>query len=66
MKRIENMIVGTGEELKPVVKSMWRSSEFCPLYSDIPKLIPHKIYGIDTSDGTISTSDDILRELLNL
>lgn len=68
MKKImiegKKAIVGTGEELTPVVKSMWRAKEKFVLFEDRPKLNPYKMYGICEEDGTILTSDVIVAYLL--
>lgn len=57
-------IVGTGEELTPVVKSMWSSKEKFVLFEERPKLNPYKMYGVCEDDGTILTSDVIVAYLL--
>lgn len=57
-------IVGTGEELTPVVKSMWRAEEKFVLFEERPKLNPYKMYGVYEDDGTILTSDVIVAYLL--
>ena len=68
MKRliIENkkVIVGTGEELTPVVKSMWRAKEKFVLFEELPKLNPYKMYGVREDDGIILTADVIVAYLL--
>ena len=58
------VIVGTGEELTPVVKSMWRAKEKFVLFEERPKLNPYKMYGVCEYDGTILTADVIVAYLL--
>lgn len=57
-------IVGTGEELIPVVKSIWRCKDKYTLYEDCPKLNPYKMYGICEEDGTVLTADVIVSYML--
>ena len=57
-------IVGTGEELTPVVKSMWRNKEKFVLFEEPPKLNPYKMYGIHEEDGTVLTADVIVAYML--
>ena len=57
-------IVGSGEELTPVVKSMWRNKEKFVLFEEHPKLNPCKMYGVREDDGIILTADVILEYLL--
>lgn len=57
-------IVGSGEELIPVVKSIWRCKDKYTLYEDCPKLNPHKMYGICEEDGTVLTADVIVSYML--
>lgn len=68
MKRLiiedRKAIVGTGEELTPVVKSMWRSKEKFVLFEERPKLNPYKMYGVREDDGIILTADVIVSEML--
>lgn len=68
MKRLiiedRKVIVGTGEELTPVVKSMWRAKEKFVLFEDRPKLNPYKMYGICEEDGTVLTADVIVSYML--
>ena len=68
MKRLiiedRKVIVGTGEELTPVVKSMWRAKEKFVLFEERPKLNPYKMYGVCEDNGTILTSDVIVEYLL--
>lgn len=68
MKKImiegKKAIVGTGEELTPVVKSMWRAKEKFVLFEDRPKLNPYKMYGVCEDDGIILTADVIVAYLL--
>lgn len=60
----KKVIVGTGEELTPVVKSMWRAKEKFVLFVERPKLTPYKMYGVCEEDGTILTADVIVSEML--
>lgn len=68
MKKIviedRKVIVGTGEELTPVVKSMWRAEEKFVLFEERPKLNPYKMYGVREDDGIILTADVIVAYLL--
>lgn len=57
-------IVGTGEELTPVVKSMWRAKEKFVLFEERPKLNPYKMYGVCEDNGMILTSDILVAYLL--
>lgn len=57
-------VVGTGEELTPVVKSMWRNKEKFVLFEEPPKLNPYKMYGICEEDGTVLTADVIVSYML--
>lgn len=60
----KKIIVGTGEELTPVVKSMWRAKEKFVLFEERPKLNSYKMYGVCEEDGTILTADVIVAYLL--
>ena len=57
-------IVGTGEELTPVVKSMWRCKEKFVLFEERPKLNPNRMYGVREDNGIILTADVIVAYLL--
>lgn len=57
-------IIGSGEELIPVVKSIWRCKEKYTLYEEYPKLNPYKMYGICEEDGTVLTADVIVSYML--
>lgn len=68
MKKIvlenKEIIVGTGEELKPVAKSIWKHC--WTLYSDCPKFTPYKVYGIELEEKTVIPSDVLLAMMFDL
>ena len=46
-----HLYVGEPEEIKPLYRSMERAfnsdkSDFCPMYCDIPRFNPMKLYGL--------------------